>query len=94
MTFRQAQESWIIVIKRPTLPLEKQSLIRAQFKVINKWWQRICKSFAKDKIPPEQHRETAVKIGKSHKELALGPSKRCTGCPTFTNTFWEDQCSC
>lgn len=64
MLFSQAQENGITVIKRPTLPLEKQSLILFQFKMINKWQQRICKSFAKDKIPPEQHQKTAVGLGK------------------------------
>lgn len=65
--FRPAHKSWITVIKRPTLPLEKQSLICSPFKMINKWQQMICKSFANDKIPPEQHQETAVRLEKATK---------------------------
>lgn len=89
MIFRQAQESGITVIKRPTLPLEKQSLICSQFKMINKWQQRICKSFAKDKMPPEKHQETVVR-GKSCKEVAPGSSNAqavpCSPtCPKETN---------
>lgn len=59
MILRQTQESWITVIKRQPPPIQKQSLICSQFKMITKKWQKFCKSFAKDKIPPEQHQETA-----------------------------------
>lgn len=68
MILRQTQESWITVIKRQPLPIQKQSLICSQFKMITKKWQKFCKSFAKDKIPPEQHQETAKRLGKATKK--------------------------
>lgn len=64
MILRQTQESWITVIKRQPLPIQKQPLICSQFKMITKKWQKFCKSLAKDKIPPEQHQETAIRLGK------------------------------
>lgn len=68
MIFRQTQRSWITIINRQPLPLEKQSLISSQFKTITKKWQKIWKSHAKAKIPSQQHRETAVRLGKATKK--------------------------
>lgn len=91
MILRQTQESWITVIKRQPLPIQKQSLICSQFKMTTKKWQKFCKSFAKDKIPPEQHQETAIRLGKATKRWC----QNCTSdaqvathqsmCPKETN---------